>query len=339
MEEFVLWGLNGYAWVTVSVIITIFSIMLLTSISADFVFLGGIAALLLTGVLDEKEAVAGFSDQSVVTIGVLFVVVAGLTRAGVIQLIAKKVLGIPKSYPRAIVRLMLPVALLSSFLSNTTVVALFLNVVSVWTKKLGIAPSKLLIPLSYAAGFGGCLTLIGTPPNLIISGMYAKDTGETMNFFTPTLPALLTLTVGVVAVLLMRRLLPTRKSMDETFAATDEYTVEMIVPADNPYIGKTIGDANLTEVRGGHLIEIVRFDEVEVKYPVAADEFIMGADRLVFAGQIDELMDLRNSYGFTVATKPVFSLNDVERKRLIRPTMVTSHSYLKGKRLRDCSFE
>lgn len=90
----------------------------------------------------------------------------------------------------AILQLMVPVAVLSSFLSNTTVVAIFIKVVKIWSKKLNIAPSKLLIPLSYASGMGGICTLIGTPPNLLISGFYTEQTGIQLSIFTPTLVGL-----------------------------------------------------------------------------------------------------------------------------------------------------
>lgn len=187
-------GLSIYAWITVIVVLTMFGIMIFTKLPAEFVFLGGIAVLFVTGVLDTKEALSGFSSTSVVLIGVLFVVVAGMERTGVLQWMMNHLLGTPSSWSKAVVRLMLPVAVLSSVLSNTTVVALFVNVVKMWGKKLNIAPSRLLIPLSYASGMGGVCTLIGTPPNLIISGMYAESTGQQMNFFTTTVPE----TMGVM---------------------------------------------------------------------------------------------------------------------------------------------
>ena len=168
MIDFLGFDLN--AWITIVTVLTMFTVLMFTKLRADVVFVGAIGVLLVTGVLDAKDALSGFSSSSVVVIGVLFVVVAGLTYTGVLQWIVKNLLGQPKGYARAVVRLMLPVAALSSFLSNTTVVALFVGIVKMWSKKLGISPSKLLIPLSYASGMGGVCTLIGTPPNLIISG-------------------------------------------------------------------------------------------------------------------------------------------------------------------------
>ena len=178
--DFVFLGFNLYAWITILTVLSMFTVLLLTKLRADLVFLGAIAILFVTGVLNAKEAFSGFSSTSVVIIGVLFVVVAGLTHTGVLQWIVKHLLGQPESYSKAVIRLMLPVAGLSSFLSNTTVVALFVGIVKMWSKKLGVSPSKLLIPLSYASGMGGVCTLIGTPPNLIISGLYAENTGVAM---------------------------------------------------------------------------------------------------------------------------------------------------------------
>jgi di/tricarboxylate transporter len=191
----------------------------------------------------------------------------------VLQWIVKHLLGTPDSYSKAVTRLMLPVAVLSSFLSNTTVVTLFVNIVKMWSKKLGVSPSKLLIPLSYASGMGGVCTLIGTPPNLIISGLYEEKTGEAMNVLTTTIPGLFCLAVGVLSVIAMRRLLPERKAPESAFESTGEYTVELQVPSDNPCIGQTLAEAGLFHVKGGSLIELYHFDDVPM--PITENEPIM----------------------------------------------------------------
>lgn len=280
-----------------------FTVLLFTKLRADLVFLSAVAVLYLTGVLDAKEAFSGISSPSVVVIGVLFVVVAGLTHTGVLQWIVKNLLGQPKNYAHAVVRLMLPVAALSSFLSNTTVVTLFVGIVKMWSKKLGIAPSKLLIPLSYASGMGGVCTLIGTPPNLIISGLYADKTGTTMNVLATTLPGLFCLLVGVLSIIAMRRLLPDRKPQESSFDDTVEYTVEMIVPSDNKFIGETLGYAGLLNVNGGRLLKMYHFDKAEV--PINENEFLMGGDHLVFAGQVKEIMELTKTHGLVLGEEVV----------------------------------
>lgn len=295
IESFVFLGLSLNAWITIVLVLVMFGLLLFTKLPADVVFVGGMAVLLVCGVLPAKEVLSGFSSESVVVVGVLFVVVAGLVYTGVLQWIVRHLLGNPSSYPKAIVRLMLPVAMLSSMLSNTTVVALFINVVKMWSKKLGVAPSKLLIPLSYASGMGGVCTLIGTPPNLIISGFYAREAGVELGVFTTTLPGLFCLAVGILSMIALRKLLPERKSPESSFESISDYTVELMVPTTNPLVGQSVGECGLMDVRGGRLVEIVRFDK-EIISPVPADEFILGGDRLVYSGQIDAILDLRETH-------------------------------------------
>ena len=335
--DFVFLGFNLYAWITILTVLSMFTVLLLTKLRADLVFLGAIAILFVTGVLNAKEAFSGFSSTSVVIIGVLFVVVAGLTHTGVLQWIVKHLLGQPESYSKAVIRLMLPVAGLSSFLSNTTVVALFVGIVKMWSKKLGVSPSKLLIPLSYASGMGGVCTLIGTPPNLIISGLYAENTGVAMNVLTTTIPGLFCLFIGVLSIIAMRNLLPDRKAPESAFESTSEYTVELLVPSDNPNIGMTINEAGLNDVRGGNLIEIVHYDEFVG--PADGDEVLMGGDRLIYSGQIDEILELKRSHGLVNADHYVFTLSEIDKNRQLRTAYVTFGSSLIGKAIGNTSFE
>lgn len=336
-ESFMFLGFNLHAWITILTVFTMFTVLLFTKLRSDLVFMGAVAILFVTGVLDAKEAFSGFSSTSVVVIGVLFIVVAGLTHTGVLQWIVRHLLGQPKSYSGAVARLMLPVAALSSFLSNTTVVALFVNIVKMWSKKLGISPSKLLIPLSYASGMGGVCTLIGTPPNMIISGLYADKTGIAMNVLATTIPGLFCLFIGVISIIAMRRLLPDRKAPEAAFEDTSEFTVELLVPSDNPYIGKTVTQAGLTEVHGGKLIEIIHYDDIIS--PVPDDEPIMGGDRLVFAGQIDEILDLKKSHGFVNADHHVYTMDNVDQNRKLRTAYIPYNSSLIHKVMGNTTFE
>jgi len=337
MDSFVFLGFGLDAWITIVTVLGMFSILLFTKWRSDLVFLGAIGVLYVTGVLNAKDAFSGFSSTSVVTVGVLFVVVAGLTHTGVLQCIVKYLLGTPKSYSKAVTRLMLPVAVLSSFLSNTTVVTLFVGIVKMWAKKLGVSPSKLLIPLSYASGMGGVCTLIGTPPNLIISGLYEEKTGEAMNILTTTIPGLFCLAVGVLSVIAMRKLLPDRKAPESAFESTGDYTVELLVPSDNPYIGQTLGKAGLFHVNGGSLIKMYRYDNAQVA--ATEDEPIMGGDHLVYAGQIDELIDVAYSHKLVSSDHHVFSMSEIDNNSQLRTAYVDFGSRLIGTTIGGSSFE
>ena len=330
-------GFGLDAWITVVTVLGMFSILLFTKWRSDIVFLGAIGVLFVTGVLDAKDAFSGFSSTSVVTVGVLFVVVAGLTHTGVLQYIVRYLLGTPNSYPKAVTRLMLPVAMLSSFLSNTTVVTLFVNIVKMWAKKMGLSPSKLLIPLSYASGMGGVCTLIGTPPNLIISGLYEEKTGVAMNILTTTIPGLFCLAVGVLSIIAMRRLLPDRKAPESAFESTGEYTVELLVPSDNSHIGETLSEAGLYHVNGGSLIKMYHFDDVLA--PVTEDEPIMGGDHLIYAGQIEDIIEIAYTHKLVSADHPVFTMSEVDKYSQLRTAYVNIGSCLIGKTIGGSSFE
>ena len=337
MDTFSFWGFGVDAWITIVTVMAMFSILLFTKLRSDLVFLGAIAILFLTGVLDAKEAFSGFSSTSVIVVGVLFVVVAGLTYTGVLQCVVRFLLGTPGTYSKAVVRLMLPVAALSSFLSNTTVVSLFVGIVKMWSKKLNISPSKLLIPLSYASGMGGVCTLIGTPPNMIISGLYEEKTGQAMNILATTLPGLFCLAIGVLSVIAMRRLLPERKAPESAFDSASDYTVELQVPSDNPYIGQTLKEAGLYHVKGGSLIAMRHFDETPL--PISEDEPIMGGDHLVYAGQIDELIEMAYYHQLVSSDHHVYSIKELDDNLVLRTAFVTFDSSLIGKTIGSSTFE
>lgn len=336
--EIIFFGLTGAAWFVIFIVVLIFALQIWTKLPSDFIFLGGMMLLLVSGVIPASKVLGGFSSSTVVLIGALLVVICGLVRTGFLQWVVQNCLGSPKSYRLAIVRLMIPVAALSSFLNNTAVVALFTGVVKLWAKKLRIAPSKLLIPLSYASGMGGICTLIGTPPNLLISSFYTEDTGVTLGIFTTTLVGLFCLSIGVISVIALSKFIPERVSPEDALQGTKDYTVELLVPTMSDLVGKTIKEASLDKINGGHIIEIIRLDK-EVITLINDDEFIFGGDRLIFSGDIEKILTLREDYGLVNATHHVFSLDEVEKNRKLKMTSVGFRSSLVGKRLCDTSFE
>ena len=331
-------GLSLAAWFVVFVVLLVFVLQVCTKLPSDLVFLGGMGLLLVSGVIPAGAVLGSFSSSTVVLIGALFVVISGLVHTGFLQWVVRYCLGSPKTYHKAVIRLMLPVAALSSFLNNTAVVALFTGVVRLWAKKLGLAPSKLLIPLSYASGMGGICTLIGTPPNLLISGFYTKETGIALSIFTPTLAGLFCLVVGVLSVLALSRLLPERVSPEDVLQGTSTYTVELMVPTMSSLVGQIIKEAGLHQVDGGHLIEIIRLDK-EVITAVDDEEFIFGGDRLIFSGNVEKILEIRDTYQLVNATHHVFSLDEVEKDRKLRMATVGFKSSFIGRRMSDTAFE
>ena len=329
--------MDVYAWITLITVIAVMGVLLLTKIRTDAVFLIAVGILFVTGVLDAEEACSGFSSSAIVVTGVLTVVVAGLRYTGVLQWLLKNIFGLPGSLPKVLLRMMIPVSVISAFINNTTVTALFSDLVKRWAAKLNIAASKLYLPMVYAVLMGGVCTLIGTPSNIVISELYEEASGNTMTMFTPLVPGVITLIVGFGVVILMRKWLPERKAPEEAFGPTPDYTVELLVPSDNPNIGKTLGEAGLFHVKGGNLIEIYHFDDIQA--PVTEDEYIMGGDRLIYAGQIDEILELKSRHLLAIADHPVFTLDETKGNSRLRTASIPFGSSLIGKTISESRLE
>lgn len=338
MEDIVFWGLGLPGWITIVTVLSIFFVMAKTRIPAVVAFLGAMTVLLVTGIISEAEGMAGFGSEPVVVHAAFFVVMAGLMQTGVLYWLTKHLLGNPNEYRQALVKLMLPIASLAAFLNSVNVVALFIDVVRIWARRLGTEPSRLLIPLSYAATLGGTCTLIGNSSNLVISGLYAERTGRALSFFAPLIPGLFCTVIGIGMVIILRNFIPRRQSPESTFESTSDYTVELLVPTENPAVGLSVNDAGLRNVRGGSLIEIVRFDK-EIIAPVPQDEFILGGDRLIYSGQINEILELKKSHGLVAADHHVYSISEIDNNRKMRTAYIGFGSDLIGSRMSDNAFE
>ena len=157
---------------------------------ADVILTGALMLIVAVGEFTHSdllpsigEAVAGMGNTGLITVGLLFVVVAGLVQTGAMELVAAPIIGHPRTARTALLRLLTPVTLLSAFLNNTPVVAMFMPVIEDICKRTRISPSKLYIPMAYAATFGGVCTLVGTSTNLIVQGLLAQNGMQTMNMF------------------------------------------------------------------------------------------------------------------------------------------------------------
>ena len=338
LSEFIFLGFSIEAWITLLTVVSIFVVMARSRIPAEVAFLGALTVLLVTGVVSEEEGMAGFGSEPVVIHAAFFVIIAGLMQTGVLYWLTKNVLGDPKNYNNALLRLMVPTSILAALLNSVNVVALFIDAVKIWARKLNISPSKLLLPLSYAATLGGMCTLLGNSSNLVVAGLYLNKTGQSMNLFEPLLPGLVLTVVGVLMVMMLQHYIPSRRSAEQSFETTSDYTVELLVPTDNPAVGETVEEAGLYSVKGGSLVEIVRFDR-EIIMPVPKDEWVLGGDRLIYAGQINEILELKRTHGLAAADHHVWSINDIDTKRKMRTAYVDFGSSLIGRSMAQCHFE
>jgi di/tricarboxylate transporter len=289
-----------------------------------------------------REFAAAFGNEGLLTVAALFVVSAGLTETGAIAMVAERVMGRPSTVAAAQARIMLPVAGLSAFLNNTPVVAMFMPVVSEWSRKIDISPSKLFIPLSYAAVLGGACTLIGTSTNLVVQGLMiqAQRTDPSMpviGMWTMTPVGIVSAVVGITYILLVSpRWLPQRKSAASRAGEGREYTVEMLVEPLSAVDGKSIEAAGLRHLPGAYLAAIERDGERLVA--VGPDEVLRGNDQLMFVGAVDSVVELQKVRGLAPATAQVHKLNAPRPSRRLVEAVVSDHCPIVGKSIRDGEF-
>jgi di/tricarboxylate transporter len=332
------------AWVALATVAGVTYGLVRTAVGPDAVLLGALAVLMTvqavtgtTALPSPGQAVASFGNEGLMAVAALYVVTSGLRRTGAMNMIALPLLGRSSEVRRAQFRMMLPVAAVSAFMNNTPVVAAFMPAVSDWCRKHGVSPSKLFIPLSYAAIIGGTCTLIGTSTNLVVYGMLDDPVRSRIGFFTIGwigVPA--TLGVIVYVLLVSGRLLPDRRKEDSLEDEGREYTVEMLVEPGSAVDGKSIVDAGLRNLPGAYLMGIERDGHRLVA--VGPERVLRGGDRLSFVGVVDSVVDLQRTRGLLPATDQVLKLTGTDPSRVLVEAVVSPDCPLVGKTIREGRF-
>lgn len=327
------------AALTLAMIAMVFGLLAFTRVAPDLIFLAALTVLLTFEVITPAEAFAGLGNTGLITIAVLYVVAAGLQETGVMSALAGKLLGRPKSIAMAQFRMMAPVTAMSALLNNTPIVMMWLPVLDEWAKKYRISPSKLMLPLSYAAIFGGCCTILGTSTNLVITGLLAEEAPDVraIGLFEIAWVGLPCALIGIGYVLVASRwLLPDRRGVDQELSNPKEYTVEMLIEPGSPLIGQTIEQAGLRHLRGMFLMEINRGEEVLPA--VSPQTRLLVDDRLVFVGIVESVVELQRIRGLTPATNQVFKLDSPRETRVLIEAVVSDTCPLVGQTIRDGRF-
>jgi len=325
-------------WLTLAVVVSCFAMMAFTWISPDIIMTAGLTVLLVSGVLLPQEALAGFANQGMLTVAVLYVVVSGLTETGAVGWLVQFLLGRPRTMRQAQLRLMAPAAVLSAFLNNTPVVAVFVPAVKEWARRNNLSLSKLLIPLSYASIVGGTCTLIGTSTNLVVNGLLVEQAGSSsLNMFELAWIGL-PVAVGTFLFILLLgdRLLPDRGEPLFHGDGMREYMAEMVVEEGSPLEGCCIEGAGLRSLPGLFLAEIER--DGAILPAVEPRERLEVADRLVFVGAIESVVDLHRIRGLAPATDQVLKLEGARKDRSFFEAVVSDTCPLVGKSVREGRF-
>ena len=299
-------------------------------------FFIAVLILIVTGVLTTDQFLKGFGNRQIAIIFVLIFITGALRdHFNLLGFLDRPFRG-ARTQRGMLLRMTGIVALGSSFLNNTPVVALMIPYVSDWCKKRGIAPSQLLIPLSYSAILGGMITIIGTSTNLVLNGFLEQSGQPLFSFFDFLIPGLLVTIGGILFMLIAGpRLLPWREDvLDQLSDPTRDYVVETKVRSGSRLIGKSVQDAGLRNLSGVFLVEIVRDERVIT--PVEPEEVIEEGDSLLFVGETERVVDLTDGMPGLELSKHT-DFEDAEGRNIIE-AVIPANSSLIGSTVKQVNF-
>lgn len=339
-------------WIALVAIGLVFAgLVWLRGVPIELLFLSGLVAVTLTGVISPQQAVEGFSSGAVLLIAALFAAAAGLRTTGALDWLGAKILGAANSEKEALKRLAAAVVPISAVVLNTPLVAMFMPVVLDWCRKRNVSPSRMLLPLSYFTILGGVCTLIGTSTTLVCNAELAKYRAamlgsgsvdppvEELKFFDMALVGLPIALAGVVYMLTVApKLLPNRTELiQELGQRRREYLLEMEVQPGCPLIGQTVEQAGLRQLPGLFLIEIGRAEELVT--PVTPLDVIREGDRMVFTGIVQTIADLERIPGLVPAADMTYEFHPAQRtQRRLTEVVLSRTSPLIGRNVREANF-
>ena len=273
-----------------AILLGIITCLLVTRIKPSFIFAGAAFIAFMAGMIDLSSLANNFTNSSLLTLILLILASSALEKTRLISWVSRNIsegrLG------TVVAKLGISTALLSSFTNNTAVVVSLIGAIK---RNQQHAPSKLLIPLSYAAILGGTLTLIGTSTNLIINS-FVEDAGlPSLNFFTPTLIGLAVLVGGVLILIPLSYFLP---SYDDGSQDDLPYFLEARVESGSPLVDRSVSENNLRALRKLFLAEVIRDGKTTAS--IDPDFILQARDRLLFCGDVESVATLQEIQGLTL---------------------------------------
>lgn len=270
-------------------------------LTPDLVSLLAVLAVMLLGLSGPDTALAGFSNPAVLTIAAMFVISAGLIQTGVVERFTERLIALGgESKFRVFFFTLATVVILSAFINNTPIVVMMIPVALGIGHVHDVAPSKLLIPISYASIFGGICTLLGTSTNLVVSGMAVREGLAPLSMFEMTRIGLVLAAAGLAYLAVFgRRILPHRETV--TSSVSDgrirEYLTELVLRPGCTLAGTRLAETSL-ETKGLRVLEVIRGDEI--LWPPFDEILLEENDILLVKGSVDEIVEAARRSGVDV---------------------------------------
>lgn len=291
--------MSSQGWITLAVLTAMVIGLARGRVSPPAGVIGASALLYVLGVTSAAEAFSGFSNTAPITVAGLYVLAGAVQKTGALQPVVSRLLAEPKSVRFDLARLLIPSAAASSFLANTPIIAMLTPAVTRWADDRGRSASTFLIPLSYATILGGAVTAIGTSTNLVASGLLEDAGLGALGLFELAKIGLPLAVIGVVLIVVLAPLLLPERRRPRKAVAGRSFTVRMNVDVGGSADGRSVQDAGLKSLNGVYLAEIERPGRRIA--PVNPAQTLRGGDTLVFAGRVDDIVDLQGIDGLTAA--------------------------------------
>ena len=341
--------MNAEAWLALAITAAAFVLFAWNRYRPDVVGLLVATTLILSGLVTPAEGVSGFANEATITVALLLVLSTGLMHTGAVDVVARQAVRLAGgSELRLLLLVVGAVVPVSAFINNTAAVAILLPALLGACRHVGAAPSRLLLPLSFASQLGGSLTLIGTSTNLLVAGLML-DLGLTrIRIFDVTPPALLVAAAGMLYLFTLGRWLTPRREASrdllESYELHDYLTTLRILPA-SPLEGQSIAESRFGRVQGLTIVRVERTDGDRVGAPGAAT-ILRAGDLLLVEGKIPDIAALQADTGVEIegadphlpepGSQPVDEDEDPVRfaEVLVPPRSPASGQSLRGLRLR-----
>ena len=318
------------------IIVLIFVFIYREILRPSISFLLAVLIFVVTGILSSQEVLEGFSNDKIASIILLILITAGLRKNFQIEALFDIVFKTAKTYRSFLIRMMGQVAILSSMINNTPVVALMTPYVFNWGKENNVAPSRLLIPLSFATIMGGMLTVIGTSTTLLLNGFLGNNGVELIQSVDLLVIGMAVTVTGILFIYFIgHRLLPDHTDVIEKFQKNQrEYLVETKLSSGSQLVGKSIIEGGLRNLQGVYLAEIIR-KEVGSISPVEPEEVIQEDDLLIFAGNTSDIVELVDKLPGLDLPKSVSKLTGSTE---VVETVISQNSSIIGKSIKESNF-